>query len=97
MTAYFNEIGWPDSLGSSEEERQANIKELHLMKTDMFKELVESGAAPVRPGVTRLIDEALVNGLKVGICSTSNEAAVTTVSINHATRVVNIYNVHLSF
>lgn len=80
MTSYFNEVGWPSSIGSSEDEKTAAVKELHLLKTSLFQSAVESGACPARPGVVRLVDDAFNNHLKVGICSTSNEAAVTTIA-----------------
>jgi len=80
MISYFNEVGWPSSFGSSEDEKTAAVKELHLLKTSLFQSAVESGACPARPGVVRLVDDAFNNHLKVGICSTSNEAAVTTIA-----------------
>ena len=36
-------------------ERQAFVKELHLLKTDIFMRMVESGMMPLRPGVKRLV------------------------------------------
>jgi len=33
MTAYWNEFGWPDGM-ENEDERQENVKHLHLLKTD---------------------------------------------------------------
>ena len=39
-------------------------------------ELVESGKIPARPGVVRLIDEAIDAGILLAVCSTSNERAV---------------------
>ena len=80
MTSYFNEVGWPSSIGSSDEEKTEAIKELHKLKTSLFQAAVESGACPIRPGVVRLIDEAFAANVKVAICSTSNEAAVTTIA-----------------
>ena len=38
-------------------ERQAFVKELHLLKTDIFMRMVESGMMPLRPGVKRLVGE----------------------------------------
>lgn len=35
-----------------------------------------AGKLPLRPGVRRLVKEALDNGAKVAVCSTSNERAV---------------------
>jgi beta-phosphoglucomutase-like phosphatase (HAD superfamily) len=48
MTAYFNKVGWPESIVESE--RQEVVKELHKFKTNQFQSLVESGAVPLRPG-----------------------------------------------
>ena len=39
------------------EARKKLVQELHLLKTDIFMELVESGAMPLRPGVRRLVSE----------------------------------------
>jgi len=33
-------------------------KEMHKLKTDLFMEMIESGAMPLRPGVSRLISES---------------------------------------
>jgi len=38
--------------------------------------LIEAGALPLRPGVIRLVDEALAAGLPIAVCSTSNEKSV---------------------
>eukprot|EP01038_Epipyxis_sp_PR26KG_P013895 gene13895-18632_t len=78
MTAYFNEVGWPTSI--SEDKRDDTIKELHKIKTAKFQSVIESGVVPPRPGVLRLMDEAFANNIAVAICSTSNEAAVTTIA-----------------
>ncbi len=73
MTAYFAATAWP----VPESQRPAFIQELHRLKTDLFMELIEQGALPLRPGVARLIDAALAAGHPVAVCSTSNERAVT--------------------
>ena len=39
------------------DERKALVQALHLLKTDIVMELVESGAMPLRPGVSRLVRE----------------------------------------
>lgn len=77
MTKYFNDVGWPDAVVSNKEQF---IKQLHLLKTEFFKEVLESGSVPLRSGVTRLMDEAFSNNIAVAICSTSSEDAVTTVA-----------------
>ncbi|VEU44497.1 unnamed protein product [Pseudo-nitzschia multistriata] len=79
MTAHWNAVGWPsafDDTEDDEEQRQARVKELHLAKTDVFNELIREGGVPLRPGVERLIDEALDSGKQLAVCSTSNEKAV---------------------
>lgn len=38
-------------------ERAELVKNLHKLKTDLFMELVETGAMPLRPGVKRLVGE----------------------------------------
>lgn len=42
--------------------RASLVKDLHLLKTDLFMELVETGAMPLRPGVARLVKEAIAAG-----------------------------------
>lgn len=79
MTAHFNTVGWPSTIPTSEDGRKAFIQELHFLKTSLFEKAVMSGAVPLRPGVMRLVDDALSNDIKVAVCSTSNEAAVTTI------------------
>ncbi len=75
MRRYFDEIGWP----VPEAERDAAIASLHKLKTDLFMELIESGALPLRAGVARIVDEAIAAKLKIAVCSTSNERAVQAV------------------
>jgi HAD superfamily hydrolase (TIGR01509 family) len=55
------------------------IQRLHLRKTDVFIELIESGALPLRPGVRRIMEEAADLGLTLGICTTSNERAAAAI------------------
>lgn len=75
MRRHYDETGWP----VAEPDRDALILRLHLAKTDLFMQLIEQGALPLRPGVARMVDAALAAGLKVAVCSTSNERAVATV------------------
>ncbi|KAF5836265.1 HAD-like domain-containing protein [Dunaliella salina] len=81
MTAYFSgkEDEEPFKSVKDPEERKKLIQELHLLKTDIFMQLIESGAMPLRPGVKRLIDEAIESDVPVAVCSTSNERAVSTI------------------
>ena len=75
MRYYFNETGWP----SHYPDKDLLIVDLHKLKTELFMELIESGTLPLRPGVARLVDEAISEGIKLAVCSTSNEKAVNTI------------------
>jgi HAD superfamily hydrolase (TIGR01509 family) len=66
MTAYFDEFGWPERAETHEE----LILALHLTKTRITSEIVSS--LPVRPGILRIIDEAMAAGVRLGVCTTSN-------------------------
>ncbi|TKW00545.1 hypothetical protein SEVIR_8G117400v4 [Setaria viridis] len=79
MTAYFNKTGWPAKAPKTDEERKEFIASLHKRKTELFMALIEKKLLPLRPGVQRLIDEALGKGIKVAVCSTSNEKAVSAI------------------
>lgn len=72
MKYFFNENGWPENYP----DREQLIIDLHHLKTRIFMELVESGALPLRPGIKRIVDEAIANGIKLAICSTSSEKGV---------------------
>ncbi|XP_009791081.1 CBBY-like protein [Nicotiana tabacum] len=79
MTAYFNKVGWPENAPKTEEERKQFIAGLHKRKTELFMALIEKKLLPLRPGVAKLVDQALGNGVKVAVCSTSNEKAVSAI------------------
>ncbi|KAF5476654.1 hypothetical protein F2P56_003369, partial [Juglans regia] len=79
MTAYFNKTGWPEKSPKGEEERKEFIASLHKRKTELFMALIEKKLLPLRPGVGKLIDQALQKGVKVAVCSTSNEKAVSAI------------------
>jgi HAD superfamily hydrolase (TIGR01509 family) len=73
MRSYFEETGWPVETV----DRDALIKRLHQLKTDYFIQLIESGELPVRSGINRIVDDAYSAGVRLAVCSTSNERAVT--------------------
>jgi hypothetical protein len=50
------------------EARKTLVAELHKLKTDLFMQLVETGAMPLRPGVKRLVEEAVAAGEFLGCC-----------------------------
>jgi len=51
------------------------IARMHKRKTAMFIEMVEAGRLPLRPGIHRFMREAVAAGIKLGVCTTSNEKA----------------------
>lgn len=71
MRAYFDEYGWPEH-AANEEARDALIKDLHKAKTEITAGLVSEGALPLRPGIARIVDEAIAAGVALGVCTTSN-------------------------
>jgi HAD superfamily hydrolase (TIGR01509 family) len=75
MRRYFDLHGWPDGVA----DKAALIQELHRIKTDLFMAIIERGQLPLRAGVKRLVDEAIAAGIRLAVCSTSNERAVTAI------------------
>jgi len=55
------------------------VARLHARKTELFSDIVESGALPTRPGVRRLVEEASAAGWRLAVASTSAEASVRAV------------------
>jgi len=78
LRAYLHEKGFGTPVAPAEED--SVIARLHARKTDIFLELLESGALPLRPGVRRLMEEAMSLGLVLGVCTTSNERAARAVT-----------------
>jgi HAD superfamily hydrolase (TIGR01509 family) len=75
MTVHWNEVGWPDAI--PENGRSDKVLSLHLRKTDIFADMINQRIIPLRPGVLRIIDDAIAADLKLAVCSTSNVKAVT--------------------
>lgn len=68
---------------TTEEERADWIAKLHKRKTSLFTERVEAGLLPGRPGIRRIIADALAAGWTVAVASTSAEPSVRAV-LRHA-------------
>lgn len=64
----------------TEEEIDSLVKEMHKRKTALFVELIETGKLPLRPGIHRFMKEAMDAGLKLAICTTSNEQAAKAIT-----------------
>ena len=75
MRHHFDKTGWPETVDDSD----PLIKELHALKTEKFMDIISSGELPLRPGVARLIDEAIAANIPLAVCSTSNERSVNLV------------------
>ncbi len=68
MRHYFDRHGWPAGRAESQDEL---ILALHKTKTDIFADIIASGQLPLRPGIQRLVDEAISAGVRLGVCTTS--------------------------
>jgi len=64
----------------TEEEIDKLIPEMHKRKTALFVELIETGKLPLRPGIHRFMQEAMEAGLKIAVCTTSNEQAARAIT-----------------
>ena len=62
------------------EEEEALIKSLHLAKTDVFIQLIESQQLPLRPGIHRMMKEINESGYVLGVCTTSDQRAAQAVA-----------------
>lgn len=47
---------------------------LHGAKDRLYREILEAGEIPLRPGIRELMDEARANGVKIAIATTSRRA-----------------------
>lgn len=78
MKHHWKTKGFSKSL--TEEEIDNLVKEMHKRKTALFVELIETGKLPLRPGIHRFMKEAMEAGLKIAVCTTSNENAAKAVT-----------------
>ncbi len=56
--------------------------EFHKLKSEIYVDLVKTGAIPPRPGVRRLILEAMDSGWEVAVASTASPVSVESVLVN---------------
>jgi HAD superfamily hydrolase (TIGR01509 family) len=71
MRAYFDEYGWPERADTDAAKGELILK-LHKLKTEITAGLVAEGGLPLRPGISRIVDEAIAAGTRLGVCTTSN-------------------------
>ncbi len=69
-------------LPSDKEGQQRVLAEWHKRKTAIFKEIVASGRLPGRPGIARIVDEAIAHNWKLAVASTSAEESVRAILEN---------------
>lgn len=77
--AFVHEAGLP----ADHDAQLAEVRRWHLRKTAIYTELVRSGALPARPGVRRVVDDAVSEGWQLAVASTSAEESVRAV-LEHA-------------
>jgi HAD superfamily hydrolase (TIGR01509 family) len=68
-----------EGLPRDAEARASLVARWHRRKTDIYRERVLAGVLPPRPGVRRLVEEALDAGWQLAVASTSSEEAVAAV------------------
>ena len=73
MRSYFDERGWPAGRSETHDEL---IAALHKTKTGIFMDIIASGQLPLRPGIARIVDEAIAAGVRLGVCTTSAFEAI---------------------
>jgi HAD superfamily hydrolase (TIGR01509 family) len=81
MASLFRDPGFAEAAGipDDEKERSDLLLAWHRTKTAFFKRMVADGELPPRPGIARLIPEALDAGWTVTVASTSAEESVRAV------------------
>ncbi|MET0863508.1 MAG: HAD-IA family hydrolase [Nakamurella sp.] len=67
---------------ASAEELPAKVAQVHKRKSEIYIELVDQGKLPGRPGVKRIIEQALDSGWQVAVASTSAVKSVEAVLAN---------------
>lgn len=71
IASYMDETGYP-----ADDPLRAQIPEMHAAKTRFYTGFVSSGELELRPGVLRLMGEALAANLEIAIATTTSVANV---------------------
>ena len=50
--------------------------EIYARKKEIFNDLIDAQKVPLRPGVNYIVDEAISAGIKLAVCSSSDDSAV---------------------
>ncbi|MFF5075997.1 HAD-IA family hydrolase [Actinoplanes sp. NPDC000266] len=80
MASLFDDPAFAAAVGDAH--RTEKLTTWHKAKTAAFKQLVAEGHIPPRPGIARVIREALAEGWTVAVASTSAEESVRAVLEN---------------
>lgn len=90
MASLFRDPGFVAAarIPADESERAELLRQWHRAKTAHFRRMVADGELPPRPGVARLMSEALDAGWTVAVASTSAEESVRAVLQNAVGRAV---------
>jgi HAD superfamily hydrolase (TIGR01509 family) len=72
---FVREAGLP----TDPEGQRETVARWHRRKSEIYTEMVAAGRLPGRPGVARIVGEALDAGWALAVCSTSSEASVRAV------------------
>ena len=83
MASLFDDPGFVESAGVPDdaEQRAALLATWHSTKSEIFRQLVSAGAMPARPGVARVIGDAVRAGWTVAVASTSAPESVRSVLV----------------
>jgi len=73
--AFVRAVGLPES----ERYQAALVARWHRRKTEIYTRMVAEGRLPARPGIRRIVDEALDAGWSLAVASTSAEVSVRAV------------------
>ena len=65
MRAYFDEYGWPERADTDAAKDELILK-LHKLKTEITSGLIAEGSMPLRPGISRIVDEAIAEA-RIGL------------------------------
>jgi HAD superfamily hydrolase (TIGR01509 family) len=68
--------GYLTAQGLAEERAAALAKNLHRLKQAIFLDLIRQGAAPLRAGIERLLDELATAGIRVAVATTAGRSWV---------------------
>lgn len=60
-------------------EQQQLIAQWHRYKSEIYQEMVQGGKLPARPGIARLVEEAIASNWTLVVASTSAESSVRAV------------------